>query len=464
MGLDKKFGTGFFQINNLEWDGSALLKRKGRVKVDSTTRNNRGLYGFQTVNGWRRILAAGGSLFIYKDLKDPSKNRITQAGFNENNFWSFAGTVTGKVIAVNGIDSVMIDQYGFQNLVIDPGVSQVVQFHGYMIGTGPNSIQWSRQWTPAAWPLLFFNPIGSGNYTGLSAMHNLVVVFEKRRMHAILYQPAGNIDDPWVFREDIANVGCIAPQSIATNGESVFFLSDRYAHYFDGGAAIPIMVGAGIEDLPLTDRQNAVGVWYRDRYYRLSIGNTTYIYDTFTRTARTSTTPSTGVAHVELDYKGELLTAGATSAPIWKHDITNLDGGEAIPITLEVNPIYAQDDKKQGMFAAPRGLDLEIWKNGNHDITISHRAGNKFDVPAALPKIELDATKHEWNEGKWGTGISVAEDGLGRWNGAESEAFLDQSFVAANINGKNVRIKLTETSGAKVRIKGFSIGMLGKSF
>lgn len=416
------------------------------------------MWGFLSPDGWRRIsISSEGSIIIHKDLADGTKGAVTISTASPAD-WNFAN-FNGIVFGCNGHENaVIIDQYGIMPMVTNPPFKYVVKFGDYLLGSGAKGraeVYWSGLGVPGNWPLFQFNPVGSASdqHMGLAAIREFALILKRNSLYIAVFSPVAQSSNPFVWRR-VASVGCIAPKSIAGSEDMIYFLGEEFPFRFSGGSLEPIMVNSGIEDIPLADRQKAVGAWHRNRFYKLRINTTEYVYDSFDGETRTATVPETNVSFVENDYKGDYITGNASGGKLWRNDITNLDDGVAIPITLELPTVYPGGRIRGGIAKPPTALRMEIFRNGNHSLTVTQSKDNEYDTKNITQALDTVLNAHEWDTGKWGTA---------KWDGLESEDFIDVSLSASKTVGRALRFKISETSKGFFRLKGLTLLTKGKA-
>lgn len=107
---------------------------------------------------------------------------------------------------------------------------------------------------------------GSGEITGLIVLNNSVVVLKQRAIYALI----GETGDTLSIDAKVEGIGCVAPKSIATDGDFVFFQSaNRHIYAFDGAKAwnISEVITGTIESLESTETDQSVGAYDSNRDY-----------------------------------------------------------------------------------------------------------------------------------------------------------------------------------------------------
>lgn len=440
-GIDLDNDTGFRQVKNLEWDGSMLRKRMGRRQVEGTTRAYRGLHGFMSGSGWRRIAVYDGQLVVVRDYSDTTRRMVTaKSALNPNAYWSFV-TVGSVVYGANGVDSLyMIDEYGAQAIDIR-GLAYLTSHYNYLVALDNEyDIYWSALGLPSSWPTANYNRREGGKNKGVCAMREYVLILKANSLHIMQFAPASDTLNPWIFKQ-VSDVGCIAPRSVVSTGETVYFLGPQSPMKFDGVRVAPIMEHVGIQEHLRSQRENACSEWFMDRYYYLFIGDTAYVYDSYTETTRTQNVNDTACAFVEDEYQGKLYTVERSGTWL-EHGFGHSDNGSAIQAVLELPPIITG-----GVQLAPSGFRIAAMRNGS-SFTIASRKDYSFTEGSTTISLDTESNENEWGAGAWGTM---------RWSGDEEFYLFEQNLDATTIGGRANHIKITESSASQMAIKSVAL-------
>lgn len=123
---------------------------------------------------------------------------------------------------------------------------------------------------------------GSGKITGLIQLNNYVVVLKEKG----IYIMAGATGDTQTIDARVVGTGCVAPKSIATDGDFVYFLSaDKHVYAFDGATIWKIsevIETTTQEDQDDDNLSNAAGVYDSVRnYYILGVTAETETVNSF---------------------------------------------------------------------------------------------------------------------------------------------------------------------------------------
>lgn len=154
------------------------------------------------------------------------------------------------MLATNGIDPIKqfdpASPTAFTNLGGTPPVARFIGVvRGFVVlGYTSNSsvrIAWSDNGTPSTWTAgtgeagFYIMPSG-GDVTGIVG-GEYGLIFQENRILRMTYTADDTI---WQFDEIASDIGCIAPNSIATYGKLTFFLSNRGFMVCDGSTVTPI--------------------------------------------------------------------------------------------------------------------------------------------------------------------------------------------------------------------------------
>lgn len=154
------------------------------------------------------------------------------------------------MLATNGIDPIKqfdpASPGAFTNLGGSPPTARFMAVvRGFVVlGYTSNSsvrIAWSDNGTPSTWTAgtgeagFYIMPSG-GDVTGIVG-GEYGLIFQENRILRMTYTADDTI---WQFDEIASDVGCIAPNSIATYGKLTFFLSNRGFMVCDGSSVTPI--------------------------------------------------------------------------------------------------------------------------------------------------------------------------------------------------------------------------------
>lgn len=101
--------------------------------------------------------------------------------------------------------------------------------------------------------------------TGIRPLNGNLVVFKRHKIYQIL----GTSLLDFEVRDTHADVGCIAPQSIAEVGNKLFFLSEKGVHFFNGQGTLRVSdaIDSDLRFLSPEARLWAFGGSFRNRYY-----------------------------------------------------------------------------------------------------------------------------------------------------------------------------------------------------
>lgn len=134
-------------------------------------------------------------------------------------------------------------------------------------------IYWGRE----GWPDVIDGfqdvfPQDGDNITGIAPSGPNLIIFKKRHIYMLL----GAHPDDFEIREiDSGGVGCVAPRSIATMGEQIFFLAEDGIYTWDGAGIQELSqkIRTDLLAIPKENRSFAVGVVHQSRYL-LSVAET----------------------------------------------------------------------------------------------------------------------------------------------------------------------------------------------
>ena len=121
------------------------------------------------------------------------------------------------------------------------------------------------------WAYDFNTNDGSGQITGLAKLRGITYVFKEYGIYAL----AGVTGDTLYQDQKVEGIGCIAPKSIASDGDFIYFQAhDGHVYAFDGNRQWKIsnvISGTITESLNTSKYANSVGVWDSiNNYYILS--------------------------------------------------------------------------------------------------------------------------------------------------------------------------------------------------
>lgn len=185
--------------------------------------------------------------------------------------WRFA-TFGDRLIAVNGVDAPQyIDMStaatNFAALAGTPGAAKYVAAYGEFVFLGnlaasAFTIKWSaigdsEGWTPGTGQSDEQEFADGGIITGLVATRGALYVFQEKCIRRVVY-----VGGDLIMRIDklIDGIGCIEPNSVASWGQLMFFLSEDGWYMFDGESQ-PLAFGANkFDDWFLDDSER--GYWY----------------------------------------------------------------------------------------------------------------------------------------------------------------------------------------------------------
>lgn len=118
----------------------------------------------------------------------------------------------------------------------------------------------------------------------LKVFRNAVIVFCKRSIWA-LYGNGRTANDYQLHKINVPT-GCISPKSIIEVGNSIFYLSDTHIYSLNStekeyisAEIVSERIEKTLKGISLTDKQQAVGAFFKDKYYLSFPNGTTVVFD-----------------------------------------------------------------------------------------------------------------------------------------------------------------------------------------
>lgn len=142
-----------------------------------------------------------------------------------------------------------------------PGLTSVVAYNGFLVGSAGESLFWSGQevYGEAPWfsPVFELPITGGGPITGLAVQDGTLYVFKRSKVYAVTGEPpsdngaSGGLSPARLL---CSNVGCTQPRSIVTTSLGTFFRSERGIELLDRSGAsqtIGVNIQATLESYPV---------------------------------------------------------------------------------------------------------------------------------------------------------------------------------------------------------------------
>lgn len=257
---------------------NVVFTSKGSIK----TREGRDQYG-STVSGSKKCVALG--KYAYNNAAGTTTNSI-YAVFGTDIYKNVAGTWTAQsrtltdstegqfvqanneLYYFNGVDAVQnLSNTTWSSLSSGAPMSgsnnigRYAKYRGGMLYVAGTNAYPSRVYvsgdadgsldTPedfsGSWAYDIGTNDGSGKITGIEIFNNYIIIFKEKG----IYIMAGVTGDNQSIDQRVVGIGCVAPKSIATDGDYIYFLSaDKHIYAFDGARAWKIsnIISSTVED------------------------------------------------------------------------------------------------------------------------------------------------------------------------------------------------------------------------
>jgi hypothetical protein len=258
------------------------------------------------------------------------------------------------------------------------------------------------------WPASFFFDVATeenDEIVELKVFRDALIIFCKRSIWA-LYGDGRTLNDYELKKINVPS-GCIAPNSVQTVGNNIFYLSDDHVYSlfstdenFISAEIISNVKETGssveqtLKSIPLTDKEKAVGTYFENKYYLSFPSGLTLVFDT---TLGAWTKFTNIQANSFLNRDGVLFFSSDTGY-IYKFDETVFsDDGQPINFSITTKNMdfgyEVQDKKFRRLWVIAKQFD---------------ELSSEFNVKAKIDYIETNITDIStdqslvWGEGNWG--------------------------------------------------------------
>lgn len=254
------------------------------------------------------------------------------------------------------------------------------------------------------WPASFFFDVATDEndeIVQLATFRDGLLIFCKRTSPWILYGDGTTLAD-YTLHKINTPAGCIAPDSVVTVGNNIFYLSEDHVYSLfatDQNYVSAQIVSQNIEntlkDIPRADKEKAVGYFFDNKYYLAFPSGTCLVFDTLLQ-AWTKWTNIKSNSFLERDG---VLYFGADTGLIYNFDETVYnDDGTAISFSMTTKNMdfgfQVQVKKYKRLWTVAKQYDV---------------LSSSFTIKAVVDYVTINITDIStdqsgvWDEGNWDT-------------------------------------------------------------
>lgn len=454
----------------------SVSKRYGYEMYSSLANTISHLYKFYRNNGTREVLATSDNT-LYKDTNGVL-TAVTGATLTSNE----AKTVVyksrglqdvlliadkGGLKVYNGVNVSNTTPYSpSSDELTDPGSNDLVNLTNFRAiaikqdriyaaahPTVKNRLSFSHHdpnigfATFDYWPAPFFIDVAvedNDEIIELKVFRDALIIFCKRSVWA-LYGDGRTIADYQLKKINVPS-GCIAPNSVQTVGNNIFYLSNHHVYSlystdenFVSAEIVSENMEKALKSQPRPDMKKAVGCFHDNKYYLSFPNGVCLVYDIFLK-AWTKWTNVQANSFLEVD--GKLLFASGNYIHEFKNTIYH-DNGNPIPFSMRTKIMDLGYDVQDKKF---RNLWIILKQFDNTDSTFDLRG--MIDHYAIINLLgnsgEGDANiSAKWDSGVWDEDV---------WDFAE----VIQKELKIRERGKNIQLVITNEKDEPLTIYGIA--------